>query len=348
MSKPETTSPRHFLTSVTRITDLEHGDFETQALPRQDWATGDYIVGRVTGRPTPLYQVELANGRVTAVLEGDLIVGALGDRAATLEGVGAWAATGPNGELHALTMAGLCGRATSTSPLLPNLMSLTYMGHVVRGGKHLRMADFVPDVADRHLDVPVILLVGTSMSAGKTTTGRLIIHELKKNGLRIVGAKVTGAARYRDVLTYGDAGADAIIDFVDAGLPSTVVPHKVFKSAMRYMLNRIAALEPDVLVAEAGASPLEPYNGDVAIDALQKHVKLVALSATDPYAVVGVQTAFGLTPNLITGPATNTTAGIALVEKLTGIPALNMLDPDTSLPKLRQILRDAFPDLLVD
>ncbi|UCG73247.1 MAG: DUF1611 domain-containing protein [Chromatiales bacterium] len=348
MSPTDTASPHHLLASVTRITDLAQHGFETRPLPRAEWATGDYIVGRVTGRPTPLYQLELANGRMIGVLEDDLVVGALGDRAATLEGVGEWAAIGADGALNALTTAGLLGRATSTSALLPGLMPLSYEGHVMRGTTHLRMADFVPEVAQQSLDVPVVLLVGTSMSAGKTTTGRLIIHELKKSNLRIVGAKFTGAARYRDVLTYGDAGADAIIDFVDAGLPSTVVPRDTFKSAMRYMLNRVAALQPDILVAEAGASPLEPYNGDVAIDALQKHVRLVALSASDPYAVVGVQTAFGLTPDLITGPATNTTAGIELVEKLTGIPALNLLDPHASLPKLRQILRHAFPDLLVD
>jgi hypothetical protein len=202
-------------------------------------------------------------------------------------------------------------------------------------------------VPEGDLDVPVVLLVGTSMSAGKTTTGRLIIHELKKSGLRIVGAKLTGAARYRDVLTFGDAGADAIIDFVDAGLPSTVVDHRVFKDAMHYLMNRVAALEPDVLVAEAGASPLEPYNGKIAIDTLQKHLRLVALSASDPYAALGVQSAFGLTPDLITGPATNTTAGISLAEALTGVPALNLLDT-ASLPRLRRLLRDALPDLLVD
>jgi hypothetical protein len=231
--------------------------------------------------------------------------------------------------------------------LLPKLMSLTYMGHVVRGDAHLRMQDFVPAAGGDELKAPVILLVGTSMSAGKTTTGRIIIHELKKSGLRIVGAKFTGAARYRDVLTYKDAGADAILDFVDAGLPSTVVPPKQFHQAMQYLMHRAADLKPDILVAEAGASPLEPYNGAVAIDLLQKRVKLITLSASDPYAVVGVQTAFGLKPDLVTGPATNTTAGVALVEKLSEIPALNLMDPN-SLPRLRQLLRDALPDLLVD
>jgi len=338
---------RYFMSSVTRIADLADEAFEVNALPRSDWGMGDYVVGRVTGVPGSLYRVELANGRMVDVLEGDLVVGAFGDRAATLEGVGSWDAIGPDENFHALTGAGLFGAATSTSMLLPRLMSLTYMGHVLRDDQPLRMQDFVPESPDAKLQAPVILLVGTSMSAGKTTTGRMIIHELKKSGLRIVGAKFTGAARYRDVLTYKDAGADAVLDFVDAGLPSTVVPHKQFRDAMQYMMQRAAALEPDILVAEAGASPLEPYNGESAIDLLQKHVKLVTLSASDPYAVVGVQTAFGLKPDLVTGPATNTTAGVELVEKLCGVPALNLMDPG-SLAELRRLLRDAFPDVLAD
>jgi hypothetical protein len=336
---------RYFLSSVTRIADLAEQPFEVRALPRQDWGMGDYVIGRVTGIPSGLYRVELQNGRMVEVLEGDLIVGAFGDRAATLEGVGSWDAIGPDENFHALTGAGLFGAATSTSLLLPRLMSLTYMGHVLRDDRPLRMQDFVVEAPDVKLNAPVILLVGTSMSAGKTTTGRMIIHELKKKGLRIVGAKFTGAARYRDVLTYKDAGADAVLDFVDAGLPSTVVPHKQFREAMLYMMARAAELEPDILVAEAGASPLEPYNGESAIDLLQKHVKLVTLSASDPYAVVGVQAAFGLKPDLVTGPATNTTAGIELVEKLCGVPALNLMDPN-SLSALRRLLRDAFPDVL--
>ena len=160
--------------------------------------------------------------------------------------------------------------------------------------------------------------------------------------MRVVGAKFTGAGRYRDTLSYGDAGAEAILDFVDAGLPSTVVSEQRFDEAMRYMLSRIAAVGPDVLLAEAGASPMEPYNGAIAIDALSEHVVFVVLCASDPYAVVGVQTAFGLRPDLITGPATNTTAGIALAEKLTQLPALNLMDP-ASLPALRKLLKKALP-----
>jgi hypothetical protein len=61
------------------------------------------------------------------------------------------------------------------------------------------------------------------------------------------------------------------------------------------------------------------------------------LCATDPYAVVGVQQAYGLRPDLVAGPATNTTAALDLVEKLTGLPGLNIIDPD-KIPVFRDFL----------
>jgi hypothetical protein len=342
MTSGKDESNRFFMTSVTRISNLARGDFNVAPIDRSLWAHGDYIAAQVTGRPSALYKIEISNGRMVDMMEGDLVVGAFGRRAATLEGVGDWAAIGESGTMHALTGAGLFGLATSTSLLLPRLMSLQYQGHVLRDGTKQTMADFVQPTTPRKLAAPVILMVGTSMSAGKTTAGRVIVHELRKAGLSVVGAKFTGAGRYRDTLSYGDAGAEAILDFVDAGLPSTVVPEAQFRDAMAYMLSRAASAAPDVVLAEAGASPLEPYNGAAAIEALGDNVAFVVLCASDPYAVVGVQTAFGLRPDVITGPATNTTAGVELVEKLTGLPALNLMDPD-SLPALRKLLNDALP-----
>jgi hypothetical protein len=116
------------------------------------------------------------------------------------------------------------------------------------------------------------------------------------------------------------------MDFVDAGLPSTVCPESDYVPAIEHLLARMAALEPDVIVAEAGASPLEPYNGTEAYRRLAPLVKVSILCASDPYAVLGVQKAFGLTPDLVAGPAANTTAAVELVQKLTGVRALNLLE----------------------
>jgi len=327
----------YFLTSLTRISDFADKEVEIKALDRDDWENGDYIACDVTGAPSALYSIELSNGRMAPVLEGDCLIGTFGKRAATLEGVGDWEAIEADGNLHALTGAGLFGKATSISLLLPRLMSLSYRGHVVSNGKKQVMQDFVTPVNPHKFSTPVIMLIGTSMSAGKTTTGRIIVHELKKMENKVVGAKLTGAGRLRDILAYSDAGADAIIDFVDAGLPSTVVPKSKFQHSLDYLLSRIESLKADVAVIEAGASPLEPYNSDLVVEAVKKNISLLVLSASDPYAVLGVQSAFGITPDLITGPATNTSAAVELVEKLTGIKALNLLDP-ASVPQLCEIL----------
>ena len=336
---------RPFYTSVARIADLHEQPWDAAQLPRDQWADGDYISCAVTGSPTPLYRIELMSGRIVEVMEGDRLVGALGHRHATLEAVGSWRSVGEDLELHALTGAGLLGRATSVSPLLPRLMTLNYQGHLCRDGQKLNMSDFVRPAGQVQFAVPTILLVGTSMSAGKTTTGRVIVHALKAAGLKVAGAKFTGAGRYRDVLSFADAGADAVIDFVDAGLPSTAVSRERFAVAMDYMLRRIAELAPDVLVAEAGASPLEPYNGAAAVEALSEHLCCTVLSASDPYAVVGVQTAFKLQPDLVTGPAVNTAAAVELVTKLTGTQGLNLLD-ESQLPALMRILKQRLGGLL--
>ncbi|HZX22165.1 MAG TPA: hypothetical protein VFF18_01405 [Woeseiaceae bacterium] len=325
-----------FLGSLTRIADLDVEPFAIERLPPSAWAGGDYVVGAVTGTPGPLYEIETATGRHVRVLPGDLVVGAFGNREATLEGVGSWRDI-EGDEMHAMTGAGLFGRFVSLSLMLPRPLSLEYRGHVLRDGRKLSMGDFVESAAPQPLEAPVVLLYGTSMSAGKTTAGRVIVHELSNAGLDVVGVKLTGAGRYRDVLSFQDAGADAVFDFVDAGLPSTVVPEDVFLAAIRPLLGRIARRRPDVVVVEAGASPLEPYNGAAAIDELGERIRCAVLCASDPYAVTGVEHAFGLRPDVVMGPATSTSAAIALVRKLSGVPAINVLDPD-SLPALRRVL----------
>jgi len=324
-------------TSVTRITDLEQRPFETRELPRDRWETADYVLVEVLG-PSH-YPFEIANGRLVDAVAGDMVIGALGKRSATLEVVGDWNLTSITGEMHALTGAGLFGLATSMSTWLQPLTPIVYRGHVMRDGRKLNMRDFVDQLPSGEPHAPVVLLVGTSMSAGKTTTARVVVRMLAERGLRVLACKLTGAARYRDILSCLDVGAEHVMDFVDAGLPSTVCEESVYAPALEHMLSRMAVLEPDVIVAEAGASPLEPYNGAEAYRRLAPLVRLSILCASDPYAVLGVMNAFGIKPDLVAGPAANTIAAVELVTKLTRVRALNLLERGGA-EELRMLLDD--------
>jgi hypothetical protein len=330
--------PAPYLTAVTRITDFAQRPPQPFALPRSEWRDGDYVLAEVTVGGAVPFSIETGGGRAVEVLPGDVIVGALGRRAATLEAVGDWRAVGEDLEMQTLTAGGLLGRCTSASLPPPRMASVRYRGHAAREGSPLAMTDFVAATPARELQAPIVLIIGTSMDAGKTVAAKAIVRVLKQAGLTVSAAKLTGVARYRDILATSDAGADRVADFVDAGLPSTVVDAERFERALRSLLSLIAQGEPDVVVAEAGASPLEPYNGDVAVRLLGERVRCTVLCASDPYAVVGVMKAFGTEPDVISGRATSTAAGVDLIGKLCGIEALNLLD-QSSYPRLEDILR---------
>jgi hypothetical protein len=266
-----------------------------------------------------------------------LLIGALGERFATLEATGSWRNVEEDLKMSVLTGAGLLGKLTSKSTFIPRLMKVKYMGHTFREGKKLTMESYVGPVKARKFKTPVILFVGTSMSAGKTTSARIVTNLYKQAGYKVVGAKLTGAGRLKDILALRDVGADVILDFVDVGLPSSICPRDTYEEKLNVLLHRIAAVNADIAIIEIGASPLEPYNGDIAIDKIREQVKCTILSASDPYAVYGLMKAFDIQPDIVSGVASNTLAGISMVKQLCGVRAINLIDY-TNIKKLKTIL----------
>jgi len=332
---------KYIHTGLTRISDLAEKEFEMKELEKSQWKTGDYIVCKIIKKGSDTFKLELTSGRMRGVMGGEYIIGVLGERHATLEATGTWKEVGDDNMMHVLTAGGLLAKLTSKSVYIHDLMEIKYIGHIVRNNKKVVMDDFVKPMKAKEFKTPIVMFVGTSMSAGKTTSARIVTHIFKMAGLKVVGAKLTGAGRYKDILAIKDVGADAIFDFVDAGLPSSICDRQIFKEKLTYLKNCISSIDADVAVIEIGASPLEPYNGDLAIEAIRDHVKCVILSASDPYAVFGLMKAFNIKPDIVTGISTNTLAGRELVEKLCDVKALNLIDPKTT-PDLKATLNNCF------
>lgn len=321
---------QYIYTSLTRISDLARKKFEIQKLPRDQWRTGDYVICKIIDPGSSTMLLELANGRMRGVIGGESLVGALGERYATLEATGTWKKVGEDLKMHVLTGAGLLGKLTSKSAFIPNMIEVLYEGHVVRNGNKQTMGSFVNRIEPVPFSTPVILFVGTSMSAGKTTSARIVTNLLKLAGLKVVGAKLTGAGRYKDILALKDVGADAVFDFVDVGLPSSICTETIYGEKLEQLLAKITVQNADVAIIEIGASPLEPYNGASAINYLRDQIRCIILAASDPYAVHGLMKAFDIEPDIVTGVASNTLAGVEMVKKLCGVKALNLIDAETT------------------
>ncbi len=329
---------RYFFLSLTRIADFKQDDIDIKPLDRKKWQQGQYVACRVA-RPPGTMGVELKSGRMAEVAEGDILIGAFGDRFATLEATGSWEEISDDNKMQLLTSAGIFGQVTSISSFIPRLIELDYVGHVYRNNQWISMTDFRKTEKLPRFDTPVIMINGTSMSAGKTTAAKIVIRLLRLAGLRVIGAKLTGAGRYRDTLGMHDSGAEYVIDFVDAGLPSTVVAANDYIKALKFMLGNIQKQNADIVVIEIGASPMEPYNGSLAIKYINPHVKFRILCASDPYAVYGVMKAFGAKPDLVCGIGTNTKGGRQLIKKLCDVESLNIIYADQQI-KLMALLND--------
>ncbi len=321
--------------SLGRI--AQFGKFEIKPVGRSNWRLADYVVAEVTDPPGPSSWVEVRSGRMIQVIQGDRILGAFGNRHATLQLTGSWQDIGDDLHLNLLTGAGIFGQVTSLSAYAAPPIKLKYLGHVHKDGQACNMMDYAIEDTGHAFKTPVLMIVGSSMSAGKTNSARIIIRRLKKMNKRVLAAKMTGAGRYRDVLTMKDAGADAIYDFTDAGLPSTVCSKEDYKTAMQPLLSTMAQADVDLAVVEAGASPLEPYNGDTAIELLKPNIKFTILCASDPYAAFGFINVGKVEPDLISGITCNTIAGQELVTELTGIRPMCLSEP-YSVQKLDDLL----------
>ncbi|KAL9190846.1 hypothetical protein ACHAXT_000552 [Thalassiosira profunda] len=301
--------------------------------------------------------VELCDGSLHPLKSNDLVVGALGVREATQECVGTWKRIGggPHPGIHQICGSGMFGKETDRSARHHPPATFRYQGHCFRLGKKLRMKDYAPKKKATTMPrCPLILIVGSSMSCGKTIAGSILIRLSKELGFkRVAGVKFTGGGYKHDIQEFSNAGADCVLDFCDAGVCSTVMPSEDFRDdVLPAMFGLLQDFGPDCTVAELGASPLEPYNGVEALkELLASHTHqrvFTVMCASDAYAASGLQKALvseGLAfrPDVVCGIAASNSAGIALVERVAGLRGLNISDP-ASVETLRNLLKERLMD----
>lgn len=297
---------------------------------------GSVVAVRVLDEKKVYNQIEDVHGRMMTVHQGDLVAGVLGKREALRGFAGEVPETvRPGDVLHLLNLGGVIGRCTSNNPDVGQPCRVEVLGSVLQfpelGSREGSPAHIAPGPvqASETLDElpPLILLVGSCMSAGKTAAACALVRSATARGLDVGVAKVTGVALRRDVLEMQDHGAVCATTFADAGLPSTCEGDVV--AVARGCMNAVARHRPDLMVVELGDGLMGQYGvREILSDpAIQQAAGAVVLAATDPVAAWGgalILEELGIQASVITGPATDNEAGCrSILDRVAGVSVAN-------------------------
>ena len=287
----------------------------------------------LTARPAH-GQVELQSGRQALLVQGDVMIGVLGRRAALRGFCGEVPTTlAKGGTVYLLNQGGVLGVPRGRTVGMGDPVALEVLGTPEREGRPLRLQDFALPARDLPAAMPPVLAVaGTCMHAGKTTAAALLIHHLSAQGLCVHAGKATGVACAKDLLKFADNGAAKTLSFLDVGLPSTC-GHPDMPTVARTLLAHLADESPDLIVLELGDGLLGPYGVDDLVEDLGRAGVFVGavLAAND---IIGawagakrLQDA-GIPVRVITGPATDNLVGEERLAEL-GHRAANIFrDPE--------------------
>ncbi len=298
---------------------------------------GVMVAVEVLNEKSSYNRLELASGRMARVRRGDVVVGALGHRNALFGYSGHVPdATRPGDILQILNMGGVMGVCDAVNASLGKPFDARVLGVVLefpylgeRVGVPARVGgDPLDSRPELELGgVPVVAIAGTCMNSGKTAAACAVIGRLRHGGHVIDAFKATGVSLRRDILAMEDAGARNTAIFTDFGVVTTGPGNA--PDLTRTMLRRLASDDPDVIVFELGDGILGAYGVEAILrdEAVRANISCLLLCASDPVAAWGgarlLDEEFGMSPALITGPATDNKVGHDIIRERTGLDAIN-------------------------
>jgi hypothetical protein len=197
-------------------------------------------------------------------------------------------------------------------------------------GRPLNVADFAllpPPLAPER--PPGLVVCGTSMNAGKTTTNRYLVHSLSRLGLRPGATKVTGTGSGNDYWVMLDAGAHQMLDFTDVGLASTYrQPIDVLECKIDDLLDLLSAGGCGYTLVEIADGIFQQETAElIDSDAVRRAADRVIFAAGDAMgAALGVERLRKLGHNVvaISGMLCRSPLAMREAQQATGLPVLDV------------------------
>lgn len=211
---------------------------------------GDLVMARVEelGQHKRL---ELASSRRAFLFEGDEIVVAYGNRYAPdqFEGI----VPDHLGPCRLVAAGGVAARLLNRHDRIKTATRITPLGLLAdKEGRRINLSSARLPKAEQFYPGPMVLVVaGTSMNSGKTTTCANLVKGFVRQKIKVAAAKFTGTGAGSDYRALVDAGADPVFDFIDAGYVSTYqVNRETLLDIAATLGMEMCAADPEVIVIE--------------------------------------------------------------------------------------------------
>lgn len=289
---------------------------------------GDFVVARVATMGAHEH-LEDPHGRRMRMYPGDVVVGAFGNRYATdfYEGY----LPVPGDAVHLLTSGGLIGTVASAHTSKEPPTELEVLGPLTDAAGTALSADDValPPAPPGRPELGTIVVLGSSMNAGKTTSTSAIVRGLSRAGLRVGAGKVTGSGSGKDHWAYVDAGAATVADFLDFGMASTFgYPTERLVSTMFAIRDRLVEEGSDVVVLEVADGVLQEETRALAAElpGFADHVVLCVGDALGAVAGINVLAELNVAVRVVSGVVTASPLATREAAAATGLPVLSPTD----------------------
>ena len=306
---------------------------------------GDLALCRVKSLGANTF-VENRFGCNMQIFEGTIILGVFANRYATEEYEGIVPKSISRGESIALlNRGGTIGKVISKNSSHSDPTQLEVLAYVRNKsgqianttlyGKEASGEPIYSPKSDRKL----VLIVGSSMDAGKSHAGKAVVYSLSVNGKKVVAGKATGVAARRDPLLMKAAGAIYVTDFIDFGLPSSYLldENKTLELFWKVYNTLYEQAGPGgYIVIELADGILQRETSMIlSNEEVKKRVDNLVFACGDPLSAVAgievIKSKYGLETTAISGRAANSILGLREVSHVLGsIPTFNAMQMDVN------------------
>ncbi|MFQ5764527.1 MAG: hypothetical protein ACE5GT_06335 [Rhodospirillales bacterium] len=219
-------------------------------------------------------------------------------------------------------------------------------------GKRLNLRDYALPPSTSTGAIPAIAVLGSAMRSGKTTVAGSIVRGLTLSGYSVGAAKVTGTGAGGDYWKYLDAGATAVLDFIDAGYSSTYkTTPKETERIFTTLLDHLAERDAEVAVMEIADGLFQKETAAlVGSDCFREHVGCIVFAAESALsAVAGVQglNAQSLPIAALSGVLTRSPLAMQELSGWTELPVLkpkDLRDPEKGAIVWRKLMAEISTD----